>query len=72
MTGRISIYLYNADGKICAVEQTYQGITVMTGYIYDADGNRVAKGSITSMSCYPSAMPWEMRYTRRLQDVIEH
>lgn len=26
----------------------------MTGYIYDADGNRVAKGSITSMSCDPS------------------
>ncbi|MGA8908099.1 MAG: RHS repeat-associated core domain-containing protein, partial [Acidobacteriaceae bacterium] len=47
-------YLYNADGKICAVEQTYQGITVMTGYIYDADGQRVAKGTIASMSCDPS------------------
>ena len=23
----------------------------MTGYLYDASGNRVAKGSITSMSC---------------------
>ncbi|HEV2465380.1 MAG TPA: RHS repeat-associated core domain-containing protein [Acidobacteriaceae bacterium] len=27
----------------------------MTGYIYDADGNRVAKGAITSWSCDPSA-----------------
>jgi RHS repeat-associated protein len=27
----------------------------MTGYIYDAQGNRVAKGTITSMSCDPTA-----------------
>ena len=47
-------YLYNADGQICAVEWTYNSITVMTGYIYDAEGNRVAKGAITSMSCDPS------------------
>lgn len=47
-------YLYNANGQICAVEWTYNSLTIMTGYIYDADGNRVAKGSITSMSCDPS------------------
>lgn len=48
-------YLYNADGNICAVqEQQYDGMPVMVGYIYDADGNRVAKGTITSMSCDPS------------------
>src|SRR6185437_10995075 len=29
-------------------------MTVMTGYIYDVDGNRVAKGAITSWSCDPS------------------
>lgn len=23
----------------------------MTGYIYDADGNRVAKGTLSSLSC---------------------
>lgn len=46
----VNQYLYNADGHICAVEQTYEGITVMTGYIYDADGNRVAKGTITSFT----------------------
>lgn len=31
--------------QICAVEWTYNSLTVMTGYIYDADGNRVAKGA---------------------------
>ena len=30
-------------------------MTIMYGYIYDADGNRVAKGTITSWSCDPSA-----------------
>lgn len=40
--------------KICAVEWTYNSMTVMTGYIYDADGNRVAKGAISSWSCDPS------------------
>src|SRR6185437_10255486 len=44
-------YLYNADGQICAVEWTADSMTMMRGYIYDADGNRVAKGIITSMSC---------------------
>lgn len=46
-------YLYDAEGRICAVQNTTAG--VMTGYIYDADGNRVAKGTITSWgSCDPS------------------
>ena len=26
----------------------------MTGYLYDADGNRVAKGAISSWSCDPT------------------
>jgi hypothetical protein len=48
-------YLYNADGSICAVQAPqFDGMPVMTGYIYDADGNRVAKGTITSMNCDPS------------------
>lgn len=37
------------------MEWTYNSITVMTGYIYDADGNRVAKGTISTWgSCDPS------------------
>jgi len=41
-------YLYDAEGRICAVENASN---VMTGYIYDASGIRVAKGSPTSFSC---------------------
>ncbi len=45
-------YLYDGEGRVCAVESTSApGFTTMTGYIYDADGNRVAKGTITSLSC---------------------
>jgi RHS repeat-associated protein len=40
-------YLYDGDGRVCAVNN---GL-VMKQYIYDADGNRVAKGTITSFSC---------------------
>ena len=48
-------YLYNGDGQICAVETpAVDGINVMTGYVYDAEGQRVAKGTITSWSCNPA------------------
>jgi RHS repeat-associated protein len=41
-------YLYDAEGRICAVQQSYSGITTMTQYLYDAEGHRVAKGNITN------------------------
>lgn len=44
-------YLYDAEGRICAVSSRVGGAT---GYIYGADGTRVAKGTITSWSCDPS------------------
>jgi RHS repeat-associated protein len=45
-------YLYDAEGRLCAVESTsIPGMTAMTGYFYDAQGTRVAKGSLTSFSC---------------------
>jgi RHS repeat-associated protein len=45
-------YLYDGEGRICAVESApYSGGTVITGYIYDAGGNRVAKGTLASFSC---------------------
>jgi RHS repeat-associated protein len=54
-TGTGNQYLYDAEGRVCAVQsQTADGSWVMTGYVYDADGNRVAKGTITSWSCDPS------------------
>jgi RHS repeat-associated protein len=49
-------YLYDGEGRICAVKsEPVAGTYFMTGYVYDAVGNRVAKGTITSMSCDPSA-----------------
>ncbi len=48
-------YLYDGEGRICAVASypygTNGGMAVMTGYIYDADGTRVSKGSLTYFSC---------------------
>jgi RHS repeat-associated protein len=45
-------YLYDAEGRLCAVNnEPVPGTHSMTGYLYDADGARVAKGTITSMSC---------------------
>jgi RHS repeat-associated protein len=48
-------YLYDAEGRICAVASTpMPSMTAMTGYLYDADGTRVAKGSISVWSCDPT------------------
>ena len=44
-------YLYDPDGHVCAA-QTSGG---MIGYLYNAEGRRVAKGTITSMGCDPTA-----------------
>jgi RHS repeat-associated protein len=46
-------YIYDGDGRLCAVWNTYSG--VMTGYIYGADGTRVSVGAIATWgSCDPS------------------
>jgi RHS repeat-associated protein len=51
----INQYLYDGEGRICAVAATNAfGATLYTGYLYDADGTRVAKGTITSWSCDPT------------------
>jgi RHS repeat-associated protein len=48
-------YLYNAEGQICAMKTSpVDGIVPMTGYVYDAEQRRVAKGTITTWSCDPS------------------
>ena len=41
-------YLYDGEGRLCAV-QGYAG--AMTQYVYDADGFRFAKGTISSFNC---------------------
>jgi RHS repeat-associated protein len=50
----VNQYLYDGDGRICAVASTpISGMTILTGYIYDAGGTRVSKGSINAWSCDP-------------------
>jgi RHS repeat-associated protein len=44
----LNSYLYDAEGRLCAVKNS---TGALTGYIYDAAGIRVAKGSLTSFSC---------------------
>jgi len=41
--------LYDADGQLCADKNLFTG--AMTAYIYDASGNRVAKGTLSTFSC---------------------
>jgi RHS repeat-associated protein len=52
----VNQYLYDAEGRICAVaSMPVPGMTTMTGYLYDTDGTRVAKGAISAWSCDPGA-----------------
>ena len=43
----VNSYVYDAEGRVCAMH----GVSGMVGYQYDANGARVSKGSISSMSC---------------------
>ena len=44
-------YLYDAEGRICAAQYMVNSIPARVGYIYDTDGRRVAKGTISSWNC---------------------
>ncbi len=44
-------YAYDAEERLCAVESTLTGGPSYTGYLYDGDGNRIAKGSINGLNC---------------------
>lgn len=44
-------YAYDGEGRLCAA---YSGGGVYTEYIYDAEGQRVGKGSATDLSCNPA------------------
>ncbi|GGA80311.1 hypothetical protein GCM10011507_34450 [Edaphobacter acidisoli] len=48
------VYLYDPDGRICAVGTPAApplDATSMTQYLYDVEGHRVAKGTISVWSC---------------------
>ena len=42
-------YLYDAENRICAVQQSISGGLI--GYLYAPDGTRLGKGNLTSFSC---------------------
>lgn len=49
-----NVYLYDAEGRVCAVQAppAVPGMpNVMLQYIYDGDGRRVGKGTISSWNC---------------------
>lgn len=55
-------YLYDAEGRVCAVQSSpLPGASSIVGYLYDGDGNRVAKGTLTNCtslsncSCDPTS-----------------
>jgi len=42
-------FLYDGEGRVCAVRsEPVSGTYTMTAYVYDAEGNRVAKGTLSS------------------------
>ncbi len=44
------LYLYDAENRICAVQQVSTG-GGRIGYLYDPNGVRFAKGTLSSFSC---------------------
>jgi RHS repeat-associated protein len=45
--GSVTTYLYDGEGRICAVKsEPVSGTYIMMGYVYDAEGARVAKGTL--------------------------
>ncbi len=44
----LNSYLYDAEGRLCAAKTAGPSYT---GYVYDASGIRVAKGTLASFSC---------------------
>jgi RHS repeat-associated protein len=58
----VNTYLYDPEGRVCAVMSTpIPSMTTMTGYLYDAEGNRIAKGTIATWgSCDPAVNGFQL------------
>jgi RHS repeat-associated protein len=57
----VNTYRYDPEGRVCAVKsEPIPNTYIMVGYLYDADGIRIAKGTITSMSCDPSTNGFQL------------
>jgi hypothetical protein len=44
-------YAYDPEGRLCAVYYFNTGESAFMAYLYDAEGRRVAKGSINALNC---------------------
>jgi len=53
LNDNLNKYWYDPEGRLCAVQDLITGS--ITGYVYGAEGQRVAKVSLTSLECPISA-----------------
>jgi len=55
----LNTYLYDAEGRICAVKNS---VGAITGYVYDAAGIRVARLGLGGLSCNfaPGGVAWDI------------
>jgi RHS repeat-associated protein len=53
----VNTYLYDNEGRLCAVAYVSGTGTAYMQYIYDAEGRRVGKASVDSLSCDPASQP---------------
>jgi RHS repeat-associated protein len=53
----VNTYLYDNEGRLCAVAYVSGTGTAYMQYIYDAEGRRVGEASIDSLSCDPATQP---------------
>ena len=52
----VNYYYYDAEERICAIQSYLVTGVAAYGYLYDADGTRVAKGTVTPTP-YPATQP---------------
>jgi RHS repeat-associated protein len=57
-------YYYDPEGRICAAASPSSSGMVYTGYLYDAEGRRIAKGTIATWgSCDPAVNGFQLTET---------
>ena len=59
-TGAVNTYMYDPDGHICAA---LLPSGALEGYLYNAEGQRVAKGTLTSFTCDAATNGFQIQTT---------
>jgi RHS repeat-associated protein len=59
-TGAVNTYMYDPDGHICAA---LLPSGALEGYLYNAEGQRVAKGTLTSFTCDAATNGFQVQTT---------